>query len=147
MKNKVHCRDIPERELLEAIVAYGESVSDGNYQTPFPYEALAHKYPEKVTYKKMEKLSAKGLINYGVSLRTAWVEPEEIEGMYPDLAERARKARAKPAKPFSQLHPITPKNKMLTKLINDMMIFGVGIGYVSYENPCTSPGKNVDLAL
>lgn len=138
MKHKIHCRDIPERELLEAIVAFQESISDGNYQTPFPYEMLAHKYPEKVTYKKMEKLDNKGLINYGVSLRTAWVEPERIEAAYPDLADRARKARERSMKkPF--LHgPFQPKNpaqKTLMKFLTDMMIYGVGILEIKKSRP------------
>jgi hypothetical protein len=32
--------------------------------------------PEKLVYAAMERDDRKGLIDYGVSLRTAWVTPE-----------------------------------------------------------------------
>lgn len=41
-----------------------------------PDIALAHKYPVKVIMAKMQKLVDRGILNYGVSLRTAWVEAD-----------------------------------------------------------------------
>lgn len=39
-----------------------------------PWRRLAERYhvPEKVVYAKMEKLYDRGLIDFGVSLRTGW---------------------------------------------------------------------------
>lgn len=42
------------------------------YPAPTPDVALAGKYPVKVILAKMKKLHRAGLIEYGVSLRTAW---------------------------------------------------------------------------
>lgn len=39
---------------------------------PFTYEAFPQ-WPEKLVFKKMEKLSDEGYLEYGVSLRTAWL--------------------------------------------------------------------------
>ena len=39
---------------------------------PFTYERFKN-MPEKVVYRKMEKLNAQGYLEYGVSLRTAWL--------------------------------------------------------------------------
>lgn len=45
------------------------------YAPPFPYEALAAStgQPEKVCYRAMERAEKRGLIEYGVSLRTGWL--------------------------------------------------------------------------
>lgn len=42
---------------------------------PWPYEALAAStgQPEKVCYRAMERAERRGLIEYGVSLRTGWL--------------------------------------------------------------------------
>lgn len=43
---------------------------------PFCYEALS--YPSKVIYRKMEKLAKQGYLEYGVSLRTAWLTEKAL---------------------------------------------------------------------
>lgn len=63
------CSDIPEAEILEACRAFHA----GEAKTPDV--ELAHKYPVKVIMAKMEKMHRKRLIEYGVSLRTAWPAP------------------------------------------------------------------------
>lgn len=42
---------------------------------PFPYEALAAQtgQPERVCYRALERAERRGLIEYGVSLRTGWL--------------------------------------------------------------------------
>jgi hypothetical protein len=71
MQNKVKTSDIPDQEIIDACNAFHNSDPiDG--QTPD--EALAHKYPVKVIMNKMAKMVRQGILNYGVSLRTAWVE-------------------------------------------------------------------------
>ena len=42
---------------------------------PWPYETLAARtgQPEKVCYRAMERAERRGLIEYGVSLRTGWL--------------------------------------------------------------------------
>ena len=44
-----------------------------------PDEALAHKYPVKVILARMKQLVKQNILDYGVSLRTAWVveQPEK----------------------------------------------------------------------
>lgn len=60
--------DISDREILEAVEAFHASTFG---QTPD--EALAAKYPVKVIMSKMNKMDTRGLIDYGVSLRGAWI--------------------------------------------------------------------------
>jgi hypothetical protein len=60
------CSDIPEREILDACRKFHR----GEGETPDV--ALADKYPVKVILAKMQKLVDRGLLSYGVSLRTAW---------------------------------------------------------------------------
>jgi hypothetical protein len=62
--------DITDEEILNAIREYGVG------RAPTPDIALAHKYPVKVIMSKMRKLSDKGVLDYGVSLRTAWIVGE-----------------------------------------------------------------------
>ncbi len=44
---------------------------------PTPDKALAHKYPVKVILAKMQQMVRRGLLDYGVSLQTAWVVGDE----------------------------------------------------------------------
>ena len=60
-------KDIPEQEIIEAC----EKFHRGEGETPDI--ALAEKYPEKVVLAKMGKMCDRGILEYGVSLRTAWV--------------------------------------------------------------------------
>lgn len=58
--------DIDERELLQMIAEHEAG--------RLPYDVLVSRgIPEKVVYAKYEKLDRRGLIEYGVSLRTAWL--------------------------------------------------------------------------
>lgn len=63
---KISMKDIPIKDILEYQKKWWE-----NKDLPFCYEALP--YPPKVIYKKMEKLADEGYLDYGVSLRTAWL--------------------------------------------------------------------------
>jgi hypothetical protein len=60
--------DVPREEVLAACRAFHE----GKGETP--ERALAAKYPPKVVLARMEQMVAEGLLEYGVSLRTAWVK-------------------------------------------------------------------------
>lgn len=60
------CSDIPEDEIIAACI---ECHKGG----PTPDISLEHKYPVKVILAKMQKMVDKGILDYGVSLRTAWV--------------------------------------------------------------------------
>ena len=62
--------DIPDTEIFAACNAFHE----GRASTPDI--ALAEKYPPKVILAKMQKLSNQCKLDYGVSLRTAWVREE-----------------------------------------------------------------------
>ena len=71
MSERIKCSDIPDEEVFAACRAFHR----GETKIP-PLDALAAKYPEKVVYAKMMKLADKGKLNYGVSIRCAWVEEE-----------------------------------------------------------------------
>lgn len=60
--------DIPDEEIIAACRAWHDDPS-----LPTPDIALAGKYPAKVILSKMEKLVKRGVLECGVSLRTAWV--------------------------------------------------------------------------
>ncbi len=59
--------DIPDQEIIDACDAFHAN------KGPTPDESLAHKYPLKLILAKMRKMVDKGQLEYGVSLRTAWV--------------------------------------------------------------------------
>jgi hypothetical protein len=62
-------KDIPTKEVLEQQQKWCE-----NKDLPFTYEVLGKKYgSEKLVFKKMEKLANENYLEYGVSLRTAWL--------------------------------------------------------------------------
>lgn len=83
------CKDLSVHRLLEAIV-------EGKEQDKFPYEILENEFPPKVVMSKMEKLSHKDILDYGVSLRTAWPVQEYLEKHHPDLARRMDVVRLRP---------------------------------------------------
>jgi hypothetical protein len=64
-RKAVQTKHIPDNEVLAAC---RWSRAGG----PTPDESLAHKYPAKVILAKMEQMVRRGLLDYGVSLRTAW---------------------------------------------------------------------------
>jgi hypothetical protein len=59
--------DVSDAEVLEACRRFH------THQADTPDRALSHKYPAKVILAKMRQLADRGQIEYGVSLRTAWV--------------------------------------------------------------------------
>lgn len=66
---KFSLKDIPTREVLEQQQKWWE-----NKELPFTYEVLGQKYgSEKLVFMKMQKLLREGYLEYGVSLRTAWL--------------------------------------------------------------------------
>lgn len=68
-RKAVQCKHISEQEIIDACNAFHRNV----YKNPTPDEALAHKYPAKVILAKMARMVDRGILDYGVSLRTAWV--------------------------------------------------------------------------
>ncbi len=71
-KKKIQAKDIDEDELL----AYIKARKAAKFETPNPVEAWVTKgFPEKVVYAKLVKLEARGLIEYGVSIRQCWLTP------------------------------------------------------------------------
>lgn len=62
--------DITEAEVIEACDAFHQ-----HRDSRPPWKQLVDKgYPEKVVYAKMSQLVDKGVLDYGVSVRTAWVQ-------------------------------------------------------------------------
>jgi hypothetical protein len=62
-----HICDIPDEEVIEAARRF-----HAKEDTRTPEEALAGKWPEKLILCKMAHLIARGRLEAGVSLRTAW---------------------------------------------------------------------------
>lgn len=84
----MHRRDVSELDVLRAIHLRNNRIGDdllpGSYSVftgplryfvvrPTPDESLADKYPVKLIMAKMEQLDRRGLLEVGVSLRTAWL--------------------------------------------------------------------------
>jgi hypothetical protein len=67
--------DISDAEILEACKAFH------NGEAKAPDESLAHKYPPKLILCKMERMVERGLLEYGVSLRTAWSAEYKKDGI------------------------------------------------------------------
>ena len=63
--------DIPAEEIFAACDTFHANGVALGAQTPDI--ALADKYPPKLILAKMERLARQGKLDYGVSLRTAWV--------------------------------------------------------------------------
>ena len=66
----------------------------GNAQLGFPYETLADRYPAELVLTLMEELSDADILEYGVSLRTAWVQD-----YVPDLDKRIAAFKAERCTP------------------------------------------------
>ncbi|HEC64643.1 hypothetical protein LCGC14_0615390 [marine sediment metagenome] len=47
------------------------------YSGKFPYDYYPD-IPNKIILNKMDKMVDQGKLNYGVSLRTAWIEKEKV---------------------------------------------------------------------
>lgn len=63
-------KDISDKQVCEAV-----KFSKENDFTPWPYEILAKVtgQPEKVCCRAIERACDRGYLDYGVSLRTAWL--------------------------------------------------------------------------
>lgn len=66
--------DISDDEMIEAVREWNRNI----WINPLPTDALADKYPRKVIEAKMLQLVDKGILSYGVSLRTAWVTADRL---------------------------------------------------------------------
>jgi hypothetical protein len=64
-------KDITDLQVCRAVQAF----RDRNLELPWPYEALAAETGEceKVCFRAMERCERRGYLEYGVSLRTAWL--------------------------------------------------------------------------
>jgi hypothetical protein len=62
-------KNITDKQVVEAIARYNLD------RARWPYEILSEVTGEceKVCFRAMERASNRGLLNYGVSLRTAWL--------------------------------------------------------------------------
>ncbi len=66
--------DIPDVMVVQAVARYQAEGEQGAFGA-FPYETMsaATGAPEKVCFMAMERADKRGLLDYGVSLRTAWL--------------------------------------------------------------------------
>jgi hypothetical protein len=63
-------KDITDLQVVRAVQQWQD-----NRNGPWPYETLAREtgQPEKVCFRAMERADRRGYLEYGVSLRTAWL--------------------------------------------------------------------------
>jgi hypothetical protein len=72
----VATKDVSDVEVLRA---YRDWRADPRcHHERWPYDLLVERtgQPLKVCYRAMERADRRGLIDYGVSLRTGWLTPE-----------------------------------------------------------------------
>lgn len=65
-------QQLPDPQLVDAVIA----AIRGRHQLPghpYPYEILADRYATETVMAMMEQLDEAEILDYGVSLRTAWV--------------------------------------------------------------------------
>ncbi len=88
-------KDIPDEMVVRAYIESRESIPKR-----FPYDFLMEwtGQPLKVCHAAMERACQRGFIEYGVCLRSGWVEPAGLEL----IGERA------PAQRTSLFQPRTP---------------------------------------
>jgi len=80
-------KDITDRQVCEAVRDYHLQIKEAGEPygkligLKWPYELLAQRTgePEKVCYRAMERAEERGLIDYGVSLRTGWLSEKGEE--------------------------------------------------------------------
>lgn len=77
-------KDIGDEDIYQAILsAKALNETRGTLPVIWPYDIIDA--PEKVVLAKMDKMADQEKLNYGVSLRTAWIEE------YPDyIKERSK---------------------------------------------------------
>lgn len=68
MDKKIQMKDISTEEIILAVNEFHKNKGDT------PDVALANKYPPKMILLKMKKMVEQGILDYGVSLKTAWVK-------------------------------------------------------------------------
>lgn len=70
-------KHVTDLMVCQAVKAYRNALTKNIClrRTPFPYETLSTQTgePEKVCFRAMERAERRGLIDYGVSLRTGWL--------------------------------------------------------------------------
>ena len=72
-KEKKQLKDIPIKEVLKQQQKWWEANLEKR-NLPFTYGVLGKKYgSEKLILRKMKQLVDKGYLEYGTSLRTAWL--------------------------------------------------------------------------
>lgn len=65
--------DIPDATALRAVMAYQR---DTRADKPWPYQREGMElWPEKLALAKLAHPADRGLVEYGVSLRTGWLTP------------------------------------------------------------------------
>lgn len=64
-------KNVSDKDVCRAVADFRAAGMKG----PWPYELLAQRtgQPEKVCFRAMERAVNRGLLEYGVSVRTAWL--------------------------------------------------------------------------
>lgn len=72
-QHRVQIKDISDEEIYEAIRRWQALMDTKPREAQTPDVALSHKYPEKLILAKMQRMVEQRKLDYGVSLRTAWI--------------------------------------------------------------------------
>lgn len=67
-------KDVTDVMVCHAVAEYQAAIRAGRHAL-YPYQALAAQtgQPEKVCWRAIERADQRGLLEWGVSLRTAWL--------------------------------------------------------------------------
>ena len=68
-------KHISDKQACEAHAGYKREIEKGNYNTESPQEILSRQTGqcEKVCFRVSERAYYRGFLDYGVSLRSAWL--------------------------------------------------------------------------
>ena len=73
-------KDVTDRMVCEAYrMCERDRIEDRSKKFPYDYLQLMSQQPFKVCYRAMERAEHRGLIEYGVSLRTGWLTEKGLE--------------------------------------------------------------------
>lgn len=71
-------KDVTDAQVCRAVAEYWATARSLSGDARFPYDILHAQTgePIKVCFRAMERAAERGLIEYGVSLRTGWLTAE-----------------------------------------------------------------------
>ena len=81
MKVKIHLRDLSTELIVSLFYEYHHGTKC--YSNRDAYKLLCNLYPNKLVNKKIYKLVDEGILNYGCSITSCWVEKKGYDFINP----------------------------------------------------------------